>query len=121
MNIGLIVGVQKSSPLWTRLVAIATDFASGFMAGLMTDTDSSSSRPREIGSKSVSRELGAVAGELIGGVAVGAVRTVSCLAQLIGLFFYLMFTVIAFIVSPLLGVAMVVIFIYIIAKRKSQT
>jgi len=121
MSIGLIVGVQKSSPLWTRVVAIATDLASGFLSGLMTATDNSSTRPRELGSKSVSHEVGAVAGEIIGGVAVGAVRTASFLLQLIGFFFYFVFTVIGFIVSPILGFAMVALFIYLVAKRKSKT
>ena len=121
MSIGLIVGVQKSSPLWTRVVAIATDLASGFISGLMTATDMSSTRPRELGSKSVSHEVGAAAGEIIGGVAVGAVRTVSFLLQLIGFFFYFVFTVIGFIVSPMLGFAMVALFVYLMAKRKSKT
>lgn len=121
MSIGLIVGVQKTSPLWTRVVAIATDLASGFISGLMTATDMSSTRPRELGSKSVSHEVGAAAGEIIGGVAVGAVRTASFLLQLIGFFFYFVFTVIGFIVSPMLGFAMVALFIYLMAKRKSKT
>ena len=121
MSIGIIVGVQKSSPLWKRVVAIASDLASGFMTGLMTATDSSSTRPRELGSGSVSREVGAAAGEIIGGVAVGAVRTASCLLQVIGYFFLFFFTIIAFIVHPLLGLAMLAFSIYLIAKRENKT
>jgi len=121
MAIGIIVGVQKSSPIWTRIVAIASDLASGFMSGLMTATDTSSTRPRELGSGSVSHEVGAAAGEIIGGVAVGAVRTASCLLQMIAYFFLSIFTLIAFIVHPLLGFVVAAFFIYLVAKKNSKT
>lgn len=120
MTIGIIVGVQKSSPLWTRIVAIASDLASGFITGLITATDTSSTRPRELGSGSVSREVGAAAGEIIGGVAVGAVRTASCLLQMIAYFFLSIFTLVAFIIHPLLGFAMAAFFIYLVAKDKKK-
>ena len=119
--IGIVVGVHKSSPLWTRIVAIASDLASGFLSGLMTATDSSYSRPRELGSGSVSHEVGAVAGEIIGGVAVGAVRTASCLLQIIAAFFLLCFTIIAFIVHPILGLAMLAFSIYLLVKKANET
>lgn len=121
MTIGIIVGVQKSSPLWRRVVAIASDLASGFLTGLITATDTSSTRPRELGAGSVSHEVGAAAGEIIGGVAVGAVRTASCLLQVIGYFFLIFFMIIAFIVHPLLGFAMLAFSIYLVAKRGNKT
>ena len=71
--VGLLVAVPRASTLWQRFRVAATELAAGFWSGLKSSTIGSGQRPAELGPAKGMHNAGAVAGEVVGTVAVGAV------------------------------------------------
>ena len=110
--VGFVVAVAQASTLWQRFKAAASELAMGFWVGLKNSTAGNSSQPREIGSGSGLHNAGAMAGEVVGAVAVGAVGVaigaVTFAARAVMVFSFIVMIVLTFVLLalvPPLGVA----------------
>lgn len=109
--VGFLVAVPRGSSLWQRFKVAATELATGFWEGLKTST--TSTRPSELGTGSSMHNAGAVAGEVVGTLAVGAVEAavgvIGCFGKIVLVLSYLFLFLMTFVLlalAPPAGVIM---------------
>ena len=127
--VGLLVAVPHSSTLWQRFKVAATELASGFWVGIKSSTGTSTQRAAELGPGSSMHNAGAVAGEVVGTLAVGAVEAavgvIGCFGKIVLAVAYTFLILMSFVLlafAPPAGLLMAAFTVWLMysAAKKSK-